>query len=399
MKKQFFVPLMIIFILIIGIGLFLTAELASALSTPSKLKGKILLQVESKGEAWYISPVDGKRHYMGRPNDAFDLMRKLGIGVTNDNLNKIKIADENLTGQDSDNDGLSDIVEDSIGTDKNNQDSDADGYNDKDEIIAGYSPVGSGKLSLDDKFSRNQAGKILLQVEKHGEAWYVNPDNYQRYFMGRPIDAFNLMRKLGLGISNSNLVSIEQYINDDDLWLIFDKRQEALKNKDVVAYNMVLYKPILSNEVVQFNQTADLAYDIGTKLNKADFVNKWQDDRQAIYSTNPKNIETADVYAYEQTYILFIKTGGLWKILPEVYKSWSVSKLGTYLTTTQAEENSQAEEKLQAKMLDSDKDGLKDFYETCDAGVSSYSASCVKTDPNDRDTNGNGWWDGIEEKM
>lgn len=206
MKKTsyLFIPL-----LILSVSFFI-ARSTLALSAPSNLKGKILLQVESKGEAWYVSPADGKRHSLGRPNDAFNLMRQLGVGISNDNLKKIKIADENLIGQDSDNDGLSDMAEDAIGTDKNNQDSDADSYNDKDEIMGGYNPSGNGKLNLDNNFAKGQSGKILLQVEKHGEAWYVNPDNNQRYFMSRPGDAFNLMRKLGLGISNSNLASIKQ---------------------------------------------------------------------------------------------------------------------------------------------------------------------------------------------
>lgn len=51
-------------------------------------------------------------------------------------------------------------------------------------------------------------GKILLRVQHRGEAWYVNPDNGQRYFLGRPQDAFNLMRSLGLGISNDDLFDI-----------------------------------------------------------------------------------------------------------------------------------------------------------------------------------------------
>lgn len=32
-------------------------------------------------------------------------------------------------------------------------------------------------------------GRILLQVESHGEAWYVNQTNLKRYYLGRPSDA------------------------------------------------------------------------------------------------------------------------------------------------------------------------------------------------------------------
>ncbi|MFH1030226.1 MAG: hypothetical protein V1770_03135 [bacterium] len=43
-------------------------------------------------------------------------------------------------------------------------------------------------------------GKILLQVESKGEAWYVHPDNEKRYLLGKPADAFKVMQDLGLGL-------------------------------------------------------------------------------------------------------------------------------------------------------------------------------------------------------
>ena len=58
-----------------------------------RLKGKILLQVESRGEAWYVNPENGRRHYMGKPKDAFDLMRTLGLGITNENLRKVEVGE------------------------------------------------------------------------------------------------------------------------------------------------------------------------------------------------------------------------------------------------------------------------------------------------------------------
>jgi hypothetical protein len=35
------------------------------------VKGKILLQVESRGEAWYVDPVSNQKVNLGRPNEAF----------------------------------------------------------------------------------------------------------------------------------------------------------------------------------------------------------------------------------------------------------------------------------------------------------------------------------------
>lgn len=54
------------------------------------------------------------------------------------------------------------------------------------------------------------SGRILLDVERHGESWYVWPENKRRYYLGRPADAFRIMRELGLGISRENLAKIHK---------------------------------------------------------------------------------------------------------------------------------------------------------------------------------------------
>ncbi|MCF7820701.1 MAG: hypothetical protein K9M44_04515 [Candidatus Pacebacteria bacterium] len=180
----------------------------SKASLAKNLSGRILLQVEENGEAWYVSPKDNKRYFLGRPEDAFKVMREQGIGISNTDLEKIKISLDNLSGLDSDGDGLSDNLEIAIGTDPLKIDSDGDSFNDFQELSFNYNPLGSGKLVYNQEFSQAQAGKILLQVEQNGEAWYVSPVNYQRYFLSRPAEAFLVMRNLGLGITNNNLEKI-----------------------------------------------------------------------------------------------------------------------------------------------------------------------------------------------
>jgi len=136
------------------IGLFLVIFfvlpfVSEADTLANRFKGRILLQVESNGEAWYVNADNGQRYFMGRPADAFQLMRDLGIGITN---------------------------------------ADFDSFNIKVPI--------------------RLAGKILLKVQDKGQAYYVNPVDLKMYYLGRPADAFAVMRKLGLGITNSNLKMI-----------------------------------------------------------------------------------------------------------------------------------------------------------------------------------------------
>jgi len=193
---------------ILLISLIFSILLPNIAKSENNLAGRILLQVEDKGQAWYVYPVDGKRYNMGRPTDAFDLMKKLGTGISNKDLLKIPIGLPSNNYLDSDADGLYDNLEDAIGTDQNKADSDGDGYDDKTELINGYNPLGSGKQIIDKKFTQIHSGKIFLQVEKNGEAWYLEPVTQKRYFLGRPDDAFQIMRTFGLGITNADLEKI-----------------------------------------------------------------------------------------------------------------------------------------------------------------------------------------------
>ena len=127
-------------------------------TTAERLSGYILLQVEKNGEAWYVYPKTLTRFYLGRPTEAFGIMRNLGLGITNANLAKIPRA--------------------------------------------GSKDVGDANLQ------KQLSGYILLQTERNGEAWYVYPKDLHRYYLGRPTEAFGIMRNLGLGISNSDLSQI-----------------------------------------------------------------------------------------------------------------------------------------------------------------------------------------------
>ncbi|MCK4540061.1 hypothetical protein KAU09_02825 [Candidatus Parcubacteria bacterium] len=179
-------------------------------SLGDKLSGRILLQVESRGEAWYVDTASRKRYYMKDGETAYEMLRKFGLGITNEDLNKIPIGLDNRFDEwDYDGDLIPDKMEEALGTDMYDRDSDGDGYDDGEEVLGSYNPLGAGKTEINNTLTGKLKGKILLQVESRGEAWYLNPDDRRRYYMKDGESAYEIMRFLSLGITDENLEKIE----------------------------------------------------------------------------------------------------------------------------------------------------------------------------------------------
>ena len=166
MKKPFSprsLAFSIIAISLLAIIIITTTSSKASSPLGTRLSGKILLQVEDHGKAWYVSADnDNQRIYLGSPAEAHCLMKTLGLGISNNDLNRYLNTNNN-------------------------------------------------------KFPARLSGKILLAVEKNGEAYYINPDNLKGYYLGRPIDALKLMRELSLGITNTNLNTIPVLDNTEML--------------------------------------------------------------------------------------------------------------------------------------------------------------------------------------
>lgn len=133
-----------------AVNLSPNANSAAAPAAANSLAGRILIQVEDKGQAWYVNPTNYKRYYLGRSVDAYKIMRKLGLGISNKNFDALQLNP-----------------------------------------------------------NRNLAGRILIKTEDSGRAYYYNPLNLKLYYLGHPEDAYRVIRNLGLGISNANLGKIK----------------------------------------------------------------------------------------------------------------------------------------------------------------------------------------------
>ncbi|MBI4090780.1 MAG: hypothetical protein HY422_02040 [Candidatus Komeilibacteria bacterium] len=176
----------------------------------SRLKGSILLQVQEHGEAWYVRPEDGMKYYMPDGASAYGMLRAFGLGITNADLAKIPVGLETRFADiDTDGDGLPDKLEEGLKTDPSVADTDGDSVNDATEVLVNNTnPLGAGGLRYSQRLIAQLKGRIVLQVESRGEAWYINPADGKRYYMKNGDAAYQIMRFLSVGITNADLRTI-----------------------------------------------------------------------------------------------------------------------------------------------------------------------------------------------
>jgi len=161
MKKLF----IILLTLLAFVGL-IPAYQAKAETLASKLKGRILLQVESHGEAWYVRSKDLKRYYMKDGAAAYSIMRFFSTGITDVDLAKIP-------------------------------------------QVAGTSEMkASSSACASNALGNRLRGEILLQTQQHGEAWYVDPVKCRAIYMKDGAVAYEVMRFLGFGVFTRDLETI-----------------------------------------------------------------------------------------------------------------------------------------------------------------------------------------------
>ena len=130
-----------------GASVFI-ADAAQRLNIHDYVRGRIMLQVQERGEAWYVYPGDDRRYFLGSPSDAYQVMKALGLGVHHQLIADTKIYPAALLGE------------------------------------------------------------VLLDVDDHGKAYYVNPGDATAYYLGSAAQAFDVMRKVGVGVTDADLLLI-----------------------------------------------------------------------------------------------------------------------------------------------------------------------------------------------
>lgn len=120
--------------------------------------GRILLDVSSHGEAWYVNPQTHMRVSLGRPAEALERLRDRAVYVSFDNISRL--SDD------------------------------------------------PAKPGDDAAYAEAEAGLVLAPDDLIGAAWYVDPATGIRHRLATPSDAWDVMRLLGRPASAATLKAI-----------------------------------------------------------------------------------------------------------------------------------------------------------------------------------------------
>lgn len=151
-------------LIILGGLMFGVFAVAGVSTSPSPLRGSLLMQAEAYGEAWYILPESGKRLYLGTPREALARLRAVGVPVTSEAIDRIPEVGS----------VLSKVANDHIGA-----------------------------------TAKKYLGAVLVRSDHAPyDAWYVHPITGIRYPLVSSRDAFMLMRDVALGVTDEDIARI-----------------------------------------------------------------------------------------------------------------------------------------------------------------------------------------------
>ncbi len=335
MKKfYFFLPLLVA-------SLFLIGAIKTNAATPaSQFKGLILLQTDSQGEAWYVNPGNLQRYFLATPEDAQNLIKKVGIGAKHSFFEKETFAPHNL-------------------------------------------------------------GRIYIDVEENGKAYYIYPKDKKAYYLGSMKEALIVWKSLGQATDDAQLNQIEEAAgvgNIEDAWRAYDKYVDAVMARDFEALQEMAYEKLdLKKDCakIKMKQTEcknfylNLLFEnFGTdpKIDRATST-VYKDNRQ-ILIVSPQKREQEDqfVTVTQQTLMLVKNKRGDWKLLKISYDSKA-----RFISEGETVDIEKLYQEMEAQLIDQDHDGLSDYTEQGNDFFSKPGTNYLIAD-----TDKDGWWDGIE---
>lgn len=211
---------------------------------------------------------------------------------------------------------------------------------------------------------------------------------------GNPIDKQCAKFKFKIYGKNTE-ISILPSLNDP--WAIIDKIKDYSKNRNKAGFDSLVYDPekmSCDNKKECESMFKFLDVMLFDSLNKNDYVDRWEDNKQMILVSKLMPIDNADEKSGSINHLFFAKDDkGNLKFIGYDSSGLGFSRKGTNRS------DSVLEADIQAAIADVDKDGLSDQKEKCENYFNEYIKDCKVTDPAKRDTDGDGWWDGVEAKF
>lgn len=166
-NKKIISPYKIITILVASIVFIF---LGNNVQAANNLSGRILLQVQDKGQAWYINPANNQRYFLKASDESVSELVKIGLGVSNKDF-----------------------------------------------------------LAIQKKAPARLLGRILIKVEDKGKAYYLNPIDKKLSEFKKANDVSELVRKYGLGATNA---SINKFVVASDPQIKTNSGKEETNNNN-----------------------------------------------------------------------------------------------------------------------------------------------------------------------
>jgi len=183
----------------------------------------------------------------------------------------------------------------------------------------------------------------------------------------------------------------------DIAWAVFQKYLGYNKDQNLEGVRSVVYKVASvcddPKTTIDCKARMNLAYQYGSALKKEDFKNVWSDKKQIILSTDfwTESLKELDQYGRFRSIIFFVKgVDDGWKLL-------SFSPTQGNATSKGVASQEEVDARLITYTEDKDQDGMADYIEECIPAET--KDTCIPTNPRIRDTDGDGWWDGVEALM
>jgi hypothetical protein len=225
----------------------------------TSLSGRFLLQVQAKGQAWYLNPVNHHRYLITNNIAGLAVLRNLGLGASNKDWRTWQSA-----------------------------------------------------------APHRLAGRFLIKVQDKGQLYYLSPVNFKLYSLANAQDLVQLIKQQGLGISNQNLQHWPIGTSSQTLIGVSSKNTSSVSSSSVPAMTpTVPLSAVATDGLKHFTfKYQNYPYDISEQLSPTMLANYQSSLKVYSYTGNPSQTELREAF-----YGLFFQTKAGDQSIPELVRN------------------------------------------------------------------------------